>query len=239
MPTATLTLDDIELDVVRKDIKNVHLSVHPPTGRVRISAPLDARPDVLRAFAISKLGWIRRQQGAMRRQEREPPRQYVDRESHFLWGRRYLLEVREVDAAPRVERDHRRIILFVRPGTDEAAREEVMSRWYRDQIRDVAPPMIRRWEAILGVRLGRFYVQHMKTMWGSCTAASATIRLNTELAKKPRACLEYIIVHELAHLREPTHNSRFTEIMDRVMPQWRTRRDLLNQLPVRHEDWSH
>lgn len=233
----TITLDNIELDVVYKDIKNVHLSVHPPTGRVRISAPRAASLDVVRAFAISKLAWIRRQQQTLREQERELPRAYTDRESHYLWGRRYLLVVEERDAPPSVVIDHRRLVLSVRPGANAVMREAVLGRWYRDQIRDVAPGIIARWAPVLGVRLARFYVRQMKTLWGSCTPHSRTIRLNTELAKKPVECLEYIIVHELTHLREPTHNARFVDLMDSVMPQWRSRRDRLNELPVRHEEW--
>jgi predicted metal-dependent hydrolase len=234
-----LVLEDVELDVVFKDIKNVHLSVHPPTGRVRLSAPAATNPDVLRAYAISRLAWIRRQQRALREQEREPPREFVERESHYVWGRRCLLAVEEHEGPARVSVDHRRLRLIVRPGTDVAARDALLAGWYRDQVRNVAAEMIRRWEGVLGVRLQRFYVQRMKTMWGSCTPGSGTIRLNTELAKKPRECLEYIIVHELAHLREPTHNERFVAIMDAAMPHWRSRRDRLNELPVRHEEWRY
>jgi predicted metal-dependent hydrolase len=239
LTVSTLILDDIELDVVYKDIKNVHLSVHPPTGRVRISAPREASPDVVRAFAVSKIGWIRRQQRSLREQEREPPREYIERESHYLWGKRYLLTVEEHDAPTCVESDHRRLILRVRRGSEVAKREAAIERWYRDEIRRAAPALILAWEQVLSVRLKRFYVQRMKTMWGSCTSASSTIRLNTELAKKPIECLEYIIAHELTHLREPNHGAKFVEIMDTAMPTWRSRRDQLNDLPVRHENWRH
>lgn len=235
----SITLDDIELEVVYKDIKNVHLSVHPPTGRVTISAPTRTSPEALRAFAVSKLAWIRRHQRVLHEQDREPPRQFIERESHYLWGRRYLLVMEEAKATPAIVTDHRRIVMRVRPGTDAAARGELMACWYRDQIKAVAPEMIKRWEPVLGVCLERFQVRQMKTKWGSCTAPSRTIRLNTELAKKPREYLEYIIVHELAHLREPTHNPRFVAIMDEAMPHWRSRRDRLNELPVRHEAWRY
>jgi len=234
---AVIVLDDIELDVVFKDIRNVHLSVHPPTGRVRLSAPRTANPDALRAFAISKLAWIRRHQRSLQRQEREPPRDFVDRESHYLWGKRYLLAVDERDAAAEVRVGHSRIVLGVRPGADRQTRERVVARWYRDQIREAAPELFAKWQRTLSVTLARFFVQQMKTKWGSCTPATRTVRLNTELAKKPRECLEYVIVHELAHLRDPTHGPAFTRILDESLPDWRTRRRRLNDLPVRHERW--
>jgi len=233
----TLTIDDLKLDVVYKDIKNVHLSVHPPTGRVRIAAPHKANPDVVRAFAISKLAWIRRQQRSLLEQEREPPREYEDRESHYVWGRRYLLRIEKKPLPPAVTLDHRHLVISVRPeaGADDC--EEVLSRWYRTQVRELADELISKWEPMLGVRPNRFYVQRMKTMWGSCTPATSTIRLNTELAKKPPECLEYIVVHELAHLIEPTHSERFVKVMDRAMPNWRNRRRQLSDLPIRHEKW--
>lgn len=234
-----LQLGDIAVDVVLKDIKNVHLSVYPPLGQVRISAPRRMSLDTIRVFAISKLEWIKRQQRTLREQERETPREYLDRESHFAWGKRYLLTVVEDDAAPVVELQHNRMVLRVRPGTDEARREAIVAEWYREQVKQAAPPLIARWEPLLGVRVRRFFVQRMKTKWGGCTPAASSIRLNAELAKKPRECLEYLIVHEMTHLLEPTHNARFIGLMDRFLPDWRHRRDLLNQLPLRHEQWRY
>ena len=239
MTAATLTLDDIDVDVIYKAIKNVHLSVHPPTGRVRISAPLDANPEVVRAFAISRLTWIRRQQAALAEQVREPPREFLERESHYLWGKRYLLSIEENHGAPDITLGHQRITLNARAGMDEAHKNAVVAHWYRSKIREVAPEMITKWEPVLGVKLNRFYVRQMKTMWGSCTPSARSIRLNTELAKKPQECLEYIIVHELAHLREPSHNSRFVAIMNDALPHWRARRAQLNDLPIRHEKWRY
>lgn len=236
---ALLVLDDIELDVVRKDIKHVHLSVHPPTGRVRIAAPEGTSQETLRAFAISKLPWIRRQQTALTAQEREAPRLCIDRESHYLWGIRYLMEIEESDTAPMVKLSHRTLCLRVRPDTDEEGKRELLASWYRAQIRQEVPQLIEKWEKVLGVVCDKVIVRRMKTMWGSCTPSSRTIRLNTELAKKPPECLEYIIVHELAHLIEPTHNDRFVGILDRVLPRWRDSRDRLNELPVRHESWRY
>jgi predicted metal-dependent hydrolase len=236
---ASLQLGDLAVELVHKNIRNVHLSVHPPTGRVRIAAPRHLSVDAIRAFAIGKLGWIRRQQRKLQEQERETPREYLDRESHYVWGRRCLLAVVERDAPPCVEWRHHRLTLAVRPGTEPSRRAEVLDAWYRRQLRGAVQPLMREWEQRMGVRVERLFVQRMKTRWGSCNSTARTIRLNTDLAKKPRECLEYILVHELVHLLEPTHSARFVALIDRFLPGWPHRRELLNRLPVRHEDWSY
>lgn len=234
-----LKLGDIVVNVVLKDIKNVHLSVHPPTGRVSISAPSRMSFDTIRVFAISKLGWIKQQQKKLQEQDREAPREYLDRESHYVWGKRYLLTVSESDQAPFVDLNQSRILLRVRPGTDEKRRQALVEGWYRVQLKNALPPSIARWEPLLGVKVERFFVQRMKTKWGSCNPSARSIRLNTELAKKPRECLEYIVVHEMAHLIEPTHNARFITLIDRFMPKWQFYRDQLDRLPVSHADWAY
>lgn len=232
-----IELGDMTVDVVFKDIKNIHLSVYPPTGRVKISAPLGMDIDTIRIFAISRLGWIKQKQKKFQEQERETPREYLDLESHYVWGKRYLLKIIEVDEAPSVEIKHNKIILRVRPGTDDKKKQAILDAWYREQLKKAVPPLIARWEPLLGVKVERFFVQRMKTKWGSCNYKARNIRLNTELAKKPEECLEYTIVHEMTHLLEPTHNSRFNTLMDRFMPKWQFCKDKLNQLPVSHENW--
>lgn len=234
-----LKLGNIVVDVLLKDIKNVHLSVYPPKGSVRISAPKRMSLDTIRVFAISRLDWIKQQQKKLQEQERETPREYVDRESHYVWGKRYLLTIRESDEPPSIELKHNRMILQVRPGTVELRREALVEDWYRQQIKSAVPPLLARWQPLIGVTVERFFVQGMKTKWGSCNHAAGTIRLNTELAKKPAECLEYIVVHELVHLLEPTHNARFVALMDRFMPRWQFYREVLNRLPVRRETWSY
>ena len=234
-----LQVGDIAVEVVLKNIKNIHLSVHPPAGQVRISAPRRLNLDTLRIFAVSKLDWIRRQQRKLREQARETPREYLDRESHFVWGQRYLLAVEESEAAPTVEWQPQQLVLRVRPGTGAARREAIVAAWYREQLRQAIPPLIARWEPIMGVKVRQFSIRRMKTRWGSCTPKTGRIRVNTELAKKPRECLEYLIVHEMVHLLEPTHNARFSALLDRFLPDWRRRRELLNQLPVRCEQWRY
>ena len=237
--TEKFTLGDIEVDVVFKDIKNIHLSVYPPEGKVRISAPVRMDLDTIRVFTISKLGWIKTQQKKMREQERETPREYLDRESHYLWGRRYLLKIVEMDQPPAVELKHSKIVLQVRLGTETTKRQQILDEWYRDQLKTAIPPLIAKWEPLMGVKVKRLFVQRMKTRWGSCSPATGGIRLNTELAKKPPECLEYLVVHEMTHLLEPTHNERFLALLEQFMPKWRFYRDELNRLPVRHEEWGY
>jgi hypothetical protein len=232
-----LDLGGIPVEVSFKDIKNVHLSVYPPTGRVRISAPARMTLDTVRVFAISKLGWIKQQQKKLREQERETHREYLNQESHYLWGKRYLLRVIEDRRSPSIEVQHSRLLLHVPIGTNEQKMQVIVAEWYRNQIKAAITPVISRWASVMDVEVSGFYVQQMKTKWGSCNHRAGTIRLNTELAKKPKECLEYVVVHEMAHLIEPTHNPRFISIMDRFMPNWRLRRDQLNRLPVRHEEW--
>ena len=236
---AQVQLGDIAVDVVRKNIKNVHLSVHPPTGNVRIAAPARMELDVIRVFAISKLSWIRQQQQKFREQERETPREYLDRESHYFWGRRYLLTVEERSCAPSVEASHLHLVMRVRPGASPAKRQAILEEWYRRQLKEAVPPLLAKWEGFMGIKAGRVFIQQMKTLWGSCNHRTGTIRLNTELAKKPRKCLEYVIVHELVHLLEPTHNARFITLIDRFMPRWQSHRHVLNRMPVRHETWNY
>ena len=237
--TTRLDLGGISVDVVFKDIKNVHLSVYPPTGRVRISAPTRMKLDTVRVFAIAKLDWIKEHQQKLRKQERETPREYLDRESHYLWGKRYLLKISESDEAPLVEVKGKHIVLRVRPGADEQRRQELMEAWYREQIREAVPAMIAKWERRMGVKVARFFVQRMKTKWGSCNPANRSIRLNTDLAKKPLECVEYVVVHEMAHLLARHHDDRFRGVMDECLPNWRQLQQMLNSAPLAHSDWAY
>lgn len=234
----TIRLGKILIAVTRKDVKHVHLSVHPPRGRVSLVAPTSTRPEVARAYAISKLGWIRSQQAKLRAQARETPRRFVTRETHYLWGRRYLLSVVEEDRKPSVRLDHRRLTLTMRPGATKAKRAEVMHEWHKRLLHEVVPVLIKKWEAKLGVAVSEYFLQRMKTKWGGCNARAGTIRLNTELVKKPKDMLEYVIVHEMAHLREPTHSAKFVELMTRHYPNWKTARAELNDLPLAAEEWN-
>ena len=237
--TEQIQIGDLVVDVIFKDIKNVHLSVHPPTGRVRIAAPKRMKLDTIRVYAISKLDWIKKNQAKMRAQERETPREYLERESHYVWGKRYLLKLQETDQVPSVELKHNQLLLTVRPGSDAKKKESTLSAWYRDEVRKAAEPLIAKWEKKLQVRSAKCFVQRMKTKWGSCNPSTRSIRLNSDLAKKPRECLEYIIVHELVHLLEPSHNARFISLMDKFMPNWKHIREELNRSPLSHVEWEY
>lgn len=232
-------LGDIAVDVVRKDIKNVHLSVYPPAGKVRIAAPERMSLETIRVFAISKLAWIRQQQRKLQEQERETLREYLDRESHYVWGKRYLLKIVEANAAPAIDLTHSRLISRVRPGTGELKKRATVEDWYREQLKRAVPPLIAKWEPRLGMKVARVFVQRMKTKWGSCNARRKSIRLNSDLAKKPRECLEYIVVHEMIHLLERQHNDNFFALMNEYLPQWRSRRSELNAAPLAHARWSY
>lgn len=234
----TIRLGDIVIALTRKDVKHVHLSVHPPNGRVTLVAPVGTRPEVARAYAISKLGWIRDHRTKLRAQARETPRRFVTRESHYLWGRRYLLSVVEKDAKPNIRIGHRAITLSVRPGSNRAKRDFVMHAWHKALLHEVVPPLIRKWESRLGVTVSRYFLQRMKTKWGSCNHRAATIRLNTELVKKPKDLLEYVVVHEMVHLLEPKHSERFLALMTQHYPFWPAARTELNELPLGAERWK-
>lgn len=235
----SLRLADVDVEILQKDIKNVHLSVYPPDGHVRVSAPAHMPLDTLRAFLVTKLAWIRDEQRKFQQQQRQEPPMLIDRESHWVWGDRFLLEIVEIDEPPSVELGHRTMTLRVRPGSDLAKRDEVLALWYRDRLREATVQLLPKWEALIGVQVEKLFVQRMKTMWGSCNSQRRTIRLNTELAKKPRECFEYILVHELVHILEPTHNERFRRLMDLHLPTWSSVRDELNRGPLAHEDWGY
>ena len=236
--TETIQLGEIAITVTHKDIKHVHLSVHPPNGRVTLVAPKETRPEVARAYAVSKLGWIRDQQAKLRGQARETPRQFVDRESHYLWGRRYLLVVVEKEEKPSVRLGHRKITLSVRPGSGKAKREAVMQEWHRSLLHEAVPQLVRKWEPRLGVEVAGYFLQRMKTKWGGCNHQARNIRLNTELVKKPKDLLEYVVVHEMLHLIAPTHSEQFLSLLSEHYPTWREARDELNELPLGAEVWK-
>ena len=234
-----LAIGDISVDVVFKDIKNVHLSVYPPTGRVRISAPARMSMESVRLFAISKIGWIKKQQVKLRKQEREPPREYIDRESHYIWGQRFLLQVTEDGDQPGVIQEHRRLVLCVEPQASHDRRRELLDDWYRRELRDAAKPLIAKWEQRLEQSVDRFFVQRMKTKWGSSNPRRGIIRLNLELAKKRPECLDYVVLHEIAHFVVADHSPRFTTLLDSHLPQWRVVRQELNLAPLSDEAWLH
>ncbi|MBE9176655.1 M48 family metallopeptidase [Synechocystis salina LEGE 06155] len=227
-----LELEDLSIVIVYKPIKNVHLTVHPPDGEVRVSAPLTINPDIVRAFVFSKLSWIKRQQQKILARDREAPRQYINGENHFFCGQSYLLQVIERQGPPEVNLTPQTLKLYVRPHTSQNKRHHLISEWYRQQLKLIIPALIAKYEPIMGVEVREFGVKRMKTRWGTCNPRAQRIWLNLELAKKPVACLEYVVVHEMAHLLEPKHNDRFWGFIDTFYPQWRQHREGLNRLPL-------
>ena len=225
------------VDVVRKNIKNLYIRVYPPNGRVRVAAPLRLDNDAVRMAVISRLGWIRRQRAKFQQQERQSRREFVTGESHFFEGGRYRLDVTERDGPPAVRLlNNSTLAMCVRPGADRNIREAVLDRWYRRHLRDRLPVLVAKWEPEMGVRVNEVRIRKMKTRWGTCNPVARRIWLNLELAKKPSSCLEYVVVHEMAHLIERRHNDRFWKLMDRFMPSWRYYRDELNRATLSHAD---
>jgi len=235
-----ITISNIKIDVIRKEIKNIHLAVYPPTGRVRIAAPHRVNDDAVRLFAIGKLSWIKRNQKKFAQQERQLPRQYKTRESHYYQGKRYLLRIIETEIKQRVVlRSKTYIDMYVRKETSTAKRHELMNEWYREQLKKKIPELLEKWEKKIGVNANQWGVKLMKTKWGSCNIEKRRIWLNLELAKKPVQCFEYILVHELVHLKERHHHERFMAYMDKFLPHWKQLKTELNRLPVSHAEWSY
>ena len=240
MPKTSVTTEEYKLEVmgipvevVRKNIKNLHLAVYPPDGRVRVAAPLHLNQDAVRLAIISRIGWIRKKQDAFRNQARQSRREMVTGESHYFQGRRYRLKVVEINRPPTVKLSNNSTIeLRVRPGSDRAKREAVLYSWYRKKLKGQIPAVINKWEPIIGVKIADWGVRKMKTRWGSCNRIAGRIWLNLELAKKSPSCLEYVVVHEMLHLVERHHNDRFKELISDPLPSWQTTRDELNRSPI-------
>lgn len=238
--TRHLTVSGIKVEVVRKDIKNLHLGVYPPHGRVRVAAPLVVSDEAVRLAVIDKLGWIKRQRAQFAEQPRQTQREMVNGESHYFLGQRYRLRVHEQGGPAKVAvRGIASLDLFVRPGASAGQREAVLLHWYREQLKTMIPPLLEKWQPILGVQASHWGIKKMKTKWGSCNPTAKRLWFNLELAKKPVMCLEYIVVHELVHLLERNHSERFTALMDGFLPNWHVCRETLNSGVLGHEVWAY
>lgn len=236
----SINIGDIQIDVIQKNIKNLHLSVHPPDGKVRIAAPKMMNEEAIRIFAITKLSWIKKQRAKYLGQERQSEREFVSGESHYFQGRRYLLNVIYTNKKQRVEiRNNHQIDLHVREGSDVVQREKVMTEWYRSQLKSQIPRLIEKWEKVIGVKVDSWGVKLMKTKWGTCNQEAKRIWVNLELAKKNPRCLEYIVVHEMIHILEKHHNDRFFAYMDQFMPNWKDIKGELNDLIFESSKWSY
>ncbi len=239
-PKATITVNGIDVQIVRKSIKNLHLAVYPPNGHVRVAVPEHVSDDNVRLAIVSKLKWIKRQQQEFENQPRQSERQYISGECHYVFGKRYRLELIERDRKPEVQMlKSGRLKLFVRPEATVESKEKILNTWYRDELKKVIPELLEKWQPIIGKTASDWGVKKMKTKWGSCNIDQRRIWLNLELAKKPPECLEYILVHELVHLYERNHNQRFLELLDQFLPNWRTNKKTLNTSPLANESWGY
>jgi predicted metal-dependent hydrolase len=234
-----ITVSNIKIDVERKAIKNLHLGVYPPNGRVRIAAPLRVNDESIRLFAISKLSWIKKQQRNFAAQERETEREFISGESHYFNGRRYLMNIIHTTGKATVVLRHKHIDLYVKPGSSLRHKASVVAKFYRNYLNEQIPPLIAKWEKKMKVKVNEYGIKQMKTKWGTCNIEAKRIWINLELAKKSLECLEYIVVHEMVHLLERHHNDTFIAYMDRFLARWRALKSDLNRSPVSHSDWSY
>lgn len=235
-----LNVGPVEALVVRKPIKNVHLSVLPPQGKVRVTAPISMKDDAIRILLATRLRWIDKQKAKFRNQQRQTAREYVSGESHYLFGRRYRLEVRYDNQPPRVEvKSNGTLVLYVRPEASRVKREEVITEWYRNELRKALTNMMAKWQDRIGVRVAVWGIKRMRTRWGTCNHDAGRILLNLELAKKPVSCIEYVVVHELIHLLEKRHTDRFAKLMTCYIPKWRSEKQELNRFILSHQQWSY
>ena len=237
--SSLLQIGSIEVLVVRKPIKNLHLSVLPPDGSVRVSSPLSMNNDAIRTLIGTRIPWIRKQKAKFEGQERQPKREYVSGESHYFLGKRYRLEVVYENNSPCVSlKGKNKMILRVRPSSTRGRREQSVLDWYRGELRNISKELLEAWQKRIGVRVGSWGIKRMKTRWGTCSQKASRIWLNSELAKKPVACIEYVVVHELVHLIEKKHNERFQGLMTSHLPKWRSSKEELNRFTLSHETWG-
>lgn len=227
---SNMQIGNLNIDLQRKAIKNLHIAVLPPEGSVRVSAPLRMSDDSVRLAVASRLTWIRKQQSKFASQERQSEREMLTGETHFLWGKRYRLEVSHTTGKHHIELTHAKIKLWIGQKTNHANKTQVLERYYRNELKHEIEKLLAIWQPKIDVQVKQFGVKKMKTMWGSCNPISGSVWLNLELAKKPPECLEYVLVHELVHLLERYHNERFIAYMDKYLPNWRQRKALLNEL---------
>lgn len=237
---SVLVIGGISVDVFRKDIKNLHINVMPPNGRVRVAIPFNVNDDRVRSAVITKFAWIKKQQAEFENQPRQSPREMVEGESHYLLGRRYRLKIIDGKGQAQIStQGANTIVLAMSSSLDKKKRLKLLDEWYREQLRKRLPDLFLKWQSIIGVEVAYYGIRKMKTKWGSCNIEQKRILLNSELIKKPVPCIEYILVHELVHILERKHNKHFKAYMDQFMPDWEMRRDLLNNSPLVNENWSY
>lgn len=224
-----IKLHDIVIEITRKKMKNIRLRIYP-NGQVKVSAPLKMKHEIIHNFLVSKLTWMQQTQAKLL--QREKHKQSADDKSCYVWGMAYSLNVIEQNAHPRITMTNNEMLLHVRPKTSVAIQQAIIDEWLRYELKKAIPPLLEKWQPIMGVNVNKFFVQKMKTRWGSCNYTQSNVRFNSELAKKPPECLEYVVVHELAHLLEPSHNARFHSLMSQFLPNWKLIKAKLNRLSI-------
>lgn len=237
--TSIITVSNLQIETVRKDIKNIHLGVYPPYGRVRISVPLKTSDETMRLFIISKIPWIKKQKDRFSKQERQTRREYVTGESHYFFGKRYLLNVHKISKQPKIEivkKTH--LELYVKPNTAVEQKQRIFEKFYHNELEKIIPKLILKWEKKVGVKAKEVKIKKMKTKWGTCNSKDKRIWLNLELAKKPLHCIDYVFVHELVHIIERKHSERFLQLLESAYPKWQQSKDELNQGILSHFEWG-
>jgi predicted metal-dependent hydrolase len=230
---------DLEIETVKKDIKNIHVGVYPPNGRIRVAAPLKTTDEAIKLLVISKMPWIKKQQLKFNGQERQTKREYVSGESHYFLGNRYRLSVHQTDSKPRIEIKRKtRIDMFVQPQTTSEKRERLMDNFYRSELKRQIPALVSKWQEITGLQIKEIKIKKMKTKWGTCNPKYQRVWLNLELAKKTLRCLEYVLVHEMTHLKEKHHNEQFELLLKSYMSQWGQSKQELNNGILGFSEWE-
>ncbi len=234
-----LQVGGIEAVVLYKSVKNLHLNVLPPVGKVRVTAPQYMNDDAIRTFLATRISWIKKMQAKFKEQERQTPREYISGETHYYFGKKYRIEVIEEHKTPNIMiKSKSKLLLSIKPKTDIIKREKIMQGWYREELRQFLDKVIFKWENNLGVKTNAWGIRRMKTLWGTCNHQKKNIWLNLELAKKPESCIEYVVVHELLHLIEEKHNNRFVNLLNKYLPKWESEKEELNRFILCHEKWN-
>lgn len=230
----------VDVVVLHKKVKNLHLNVLPPIGKVRVSAPVGMDDDAIRTFLASRISWIKKNQAKFKGQERQTARKYISGESHFFLGSRYRLEVEFTDVTLGVDiKNKKKMVLNVKPKCQLLRREQIVRDWYRYELRNIISDLIDKWQKKIGVKANYWGIRKMKTRWGTCDEKTNRLWFNLELVKKPVSCIQYVVVHELIHLIERKHNDKFIGLIDKYLPKWRSEKDELNRQILSYDEWDH
>lgn len=229
---SNIVVSGLEIAIERKDIKNLHIGVYPPNGKIRVATPLKLNDEAVRLAVISRLSWIKKQQQSFLNQPRQTKREMVSGESHYLFGKRYLLDVKYENTKHLIIKKHSKLLISVKENTTRENRLKVLEKYYREHLNIELEKFIEKWKNIIGVNIDSWKIQKMKTKWGSCNIEDKRLLFNLELAKVPVECIEYIVVHEMIHLQERHHNDNFKALMDKYISDWQSRKEELKGIYI-------